>query len=80
MAFLDISRSARPHPGDPEGAGATLDQLSEPPPPRSAGCVPRIARAVLAATGPPLQRAAEQRPAAHQAVFHVHFHIIRSGR
>ncbi len=39
--------------------------------------LPRLARAVLAVTGAPAFNVLQNnQPLAHQAVFHVHFHII----
>jgi histidine triad (HIT) family protein len=61
----------------PREPAETLDKLS----PEAAAAVgrvlPRIARAVLAATGAREYNVLQNNgPGAHQAVFHVHFHII----
>lgn len=78
FAFLDIAPLAPGHvlvvPKEP---AATLDALSE----RSAAAVgrvlPRIARAVVAATGTRDYNVLQNNGAlAHQAVPHVHFHVI----
>lgn len=78
LAFLDISPLSPGHTLIiPKRAAATLDQLDDDSAAAIGRVMPRIARAVLAATGARnfnvLQNNGE---AAHQAVFHVHFHII----
>src|SRR3954468_14731286 len=78
FSFLDIMPLSRGHtlviPREP---AVTLDKLSEASAAALGRALPRIARAVLAATGATafnvLQNNGEL---AHQAVFHVHFHII----
>jgi len=78
FSFLDIMPLSRGHtlviPREP---AVTLDKLSEPSAAALGRALPRIARAVLAATGATafnvLQNNGEL---AHQAVMHVHFHII----
>ncbi|HET9992839.1 MAG TPA: HIT family protein [Kofleriaceae bacterium] len=78
LAFLDIMPLARGHtlviPKEPV---ATLDQLSDDVSAAIGRVLPRISRAVLAGTGATafnlLQNNGEL---AHQAVHHVHFHII----
>ena len=78
LAFLDIFPLSSGHTLIiPKRAAATLDQLDDESAAAIGRVLPRIARAVLAATGARnfnvLQNNGE---AAHQAVFHVHFHII----
>jgi len=78
LAFLDIFPLSAGHTlVIPKEAKATLDQLSDESAAAIGRCLPRIARAVLAATGAAafnvLQNNGEL---AHQAVHHVHFHII----
>jgi len=78
LAFLDIMPIARGHTlVIPKQEAATLDQLSDDASAAIGRVLPRVSRAVLAATGAKafnvLQNNGEL---AHQAVFHVHFHII----
>jgi len=78
FSFLDIMPLSRGHtfviPREP---AVTLDKLSEASAAALGRALPRISRAVLAATGATafnvLQNNGEL---AHQAVMHVHFHII----
>ena len=78
LAFLDVNPLSRGHTlVIPKEPAETLDQLSDD------GCaairrvLPRISRAVLAATGASAFNVLQNnKPLAHQAVFHVHFHII----
>jgi histidine triad (HIT) family protein len=78
LAFLDVNPVSRGHTlVIPRETAETLDKLS----PESAAAVgrvlPRIARAVMAATGATAFNILQNNgPQAHQAVFHVHFHII----
>jgi histidine triad (HIT) family protein len=78
LAFLDVSPLSPGHTlVVPKEAAETLDKLSE----ESAGAIgrvlPKIARAVMAATGATAFNVLQNNgAAAHQAVFHVHFHII----
>lgn len=78
LAFLDAFPLSRGHTlVIPKQAVATLDQLSD----ESAGALgralPRVARAVLRVTGAGAYNVLQNNgAAAHQAVFHVHFHII----
>jgi histidine triad (HIT) family protein len=61
----------------PKEPAATLDQLSDDAAAAVGRVLPRIARAVLAATGATAYNVLQNNgAAAHQAVFHVHFHII----
>jgi histidine triad (HIT) family protein len=78
LSFLDIMPIARGHTlVIPKREVATLDQLSDEASAAIGRVLPRISRAVLAATGAKafnvLQNNGEL---AHQAVHHVHFHII----
>jgi histidine triad (HIT) family protein len=78
LAFLDINPLSKGHtlviPREP---AETLDQLSEESAAAIGRVLPRIARAVMAATGAKHYNILQNNGApAHQAVFHVHFHII----
>lgn len=78
LAFLDVFPLARGHTlVIPKEPAETLDALSDEAAAAIGRVLPRIARAVLAATGATafnvLQNNGEL---AHQAVHHVHFHII----
>lgn len=78
FAFLDIAPLAPGHvlvvPKEP---APTLDALSEESAAAVGRVLPRIARAVLAATGARDFNVLQNNgTAAHQAVPHVHFHVI----
>ena len=78
LAFLDVNPIARGHtlviPREP---AATLDKLSDDAAAAIGRVLPRLSRAVLAATGATAFNVLQNNgPMAHQAVFHVHFHII----
>ncbi|MCL4808949.1 MAG: HIT family protein [Thermoanaerobaculia bacterium] len=78
FAFLDIAPLAPGHvlvvPKEP---AATLDALSEESAAAVGRILPRIARAVMAATGTRDYNVLQNNgAAAHQAVPHVHFHVI----
>jgi histidine triad (HIT) family protein len=78
FAFLDISPLSRGHTlVIPKEPAETIDQLSDESAAALGRVLPRISRAVVRATGATafniLQNNGE---AAHQAVMHVHFHII----
>ena len=78
LAFLDINPVSRGHvlviPKEP---AATLDKLSDDAAAALGRALPKISRAVLAATGAKAFNVLQNNGAmAHQAVFHVHFHII----
>ena len=61
----------------PKEPAATLDKLSDDSAAALGRVLPRICRAVMAATGVTQYNVLENNgTAAHQAVFHVHFHII----
>ena len=78
LAFLDINPVARGHVlVIPKEAAATLDKLSDDAAAALGRALPKISRAVLAATGAKAFNVLQNNGAmAHQAVFHVHFHII----
>ena len=78
LAFLDIFPLSRGHclviPKQPV---ETLDQLSDDDAAAIGRVLPRLARAVMAATGTRDYNVLQNNgAAAHQAVQHVHFHII----
>ena len=78
VAFLDVNPISRGHtlivPREP---AETLDQLSEGSAAAIGRVLPRIARAVMAATGARAYNVLQNNgAAAHQAVMHVHFHVI----
>ena len=78
LAFLDINPLSTGHilviPKEP---AETLDQLSADSAAAIGRALPRLARAVLAATGATAYNVLQNNGAsAHQAVNHVHFHII----
>jgi len=78
FAFLDIAPLAPGHllvvPKEP---AATLDALSEESAAAVGRVLPRLARAVMAATGTRDYNVLQNNGAsAHQAVPHVHFHVI----
>jgi histidine triad (HIT) family protein len=78
LAFLDIFPLSPGHTlVIPKEPAATLDQLSDASAAAVGRVLPRIARAVLAVTGATAYNVLQNNgAAAHQAVFHVHFHII----
>jgi histidine triad (HIT) family protein len=78
LAFLDIMPLSPGHTlVIPKEPAATLDQLSEASAAAVGRVLPKIARAVMAATGTTAYNVLQNNgAAAHQAVFHVHFHII----
>ena len=78
LAFLDISPLSPGHTlVIPKEPAATLDALSEASAAALGRVLPRIARAVMQATGTTAYNVLQNNgAAAHQAVFHVHFHII----
>ena len=78
FAFLDIGPLSQGHTlVIPKEPAATLDLLSDESAAAIGRVLPRLCRAVLQATGATefniLQNNGQ---GAHQAVFHVHFHII----
>lgn len=78
LAFLDIFPLSRGHTlVIPKEPAETLDKLSDEAAAAIGRVLPRIARAVMAATGTDQYNLLQNNgPRAHQAVFHVHFHII----
>jgi histidine triad (HIT) family protein len=78
LAFLDVNPLSRGHTlVIPKEPAETLDQLSDDAAAAVGRVLPRIARAVLAATGARAFNVLQNNGGeAHQAVFHVHFHII----
>jgi len=78
LAFLDVSPLSRGHvlviPKEP---AETLDQLSDESAAALGRVLPRLCRAVKRVTGVDAYNVLENNGAgAHQAVLHVHFHII----
>ncbi|MGC8521742.1 MAG: HIT family protein [Steroidobacteraceae bacterium] len=78
LAFLDINPLSVGHTlVIPKEAVATLDALSEESAAALGRVLPRICRAVIAVTGVTDYNVLENNGAiAHQAVAHVHFHVI----
>jgi histidine triad (HIT) family protein len=78
FAFLDINPLSPGHTlVIPKEAVATVDQLSDESCAAIGRVLPRLSRAVLRATGASDFNILQNNgAAAHQAVFHVHFHII----
>ena len=78
FAFLDISPLSRGHTlVIPKEPAETIDQLSDESAAAVGRVLPRISRAVLQATGAHAFNILQNNGrAAHQAVMHVHFHII----
>lgn len=78
LAFLDVSPLAEGHTlVIPKEPAETLDQLSEDSAAAVGRVLPRICRAVMRATGASAFNVLQNNgAAAHQAVMHVHFHII----
>jgi histidine triad (HIT) family protein len=78
LAFLDVGPLSKGHtlviPKEPV---ATLDQLSDESAAALGRVLPRLCRAVMKVTGATAYNVLQNNGAsAHQAVFHVHFHII----
>jgi histidine triad (HIT) family protein len=78
LAFLDVNPLSRGHTlVIPKEPAETLDQLSEDSAAALGRVLPRICRAVIAATGTREYNVLENNGrGAHQVVQHVHFHII----
>ena len=78
LAFLDIHPVAKGHTlVIPKEPARTLDELSEEAAAALGRVLPRICRAVKQVTGCAAYNLLQNNEAAaHQAVFHVHFHII----
>jgi histidine triad (HIT) family protein len=78
LAFLDINPLSRGHTlVIPKEPAETLGELSDEAAAAIGRVLPRLCRAVVAATGTGAYNVLQNNGAgAHQAVFHVHFHII----
>jgi histidine triad (HIT) family protein len=78
LAFLDIAPLAPGHTlVIPKEPARTLDELSEASAAALGRVLPRLCRAVKSVTGCSAYNILQNNEAsAHQAVFHVHFHII----
>jgi histidine triad (HIT) family protein len=78
FAFLDIGPLSQGHTlVIPKEPAATLDALSDESAAAIGRVLPRLCRAVMKATGTQDFNVLQNNGApAHQAVFHVHFHII----
>ncbi|MCA9576130.1 MAG: HIT family protein [Polyangiales bacterium] len=78
FAFLDIGPLSEGHTlVIPKEPAATLDALSDESAAAIGRVLPRLCRAVMAVTGASEYNVLQNNgPGAHQAVFHVHFHII----
>lgn len=78
LAFLDVGPLADGHTlVIPKERKAQLHELSDESAAALGRALPRIARAVLAATGARSYNVLQNNGAeAHQAVMHVHFHVI----
>lgn len=78
LAFLDIGPLSKGHAlVIPKEPAVTLDGLSDESAAAIGRVLPRIARAVLRATGATAYNLLQNNgPEAHQVVQHVHFHII----
>ena len=78
LAFLDIAPVAPGHTlVIPKQPARTLDELSDDAAAAIGRVLPRICRAVKQVTGSVAYNVLQNNEAlAHQAVFHVHFHII----
>lgn len=78
LAFLDINPVSRGHtlliPKEP---AETLDQLSDESSAALGRVLPRLCRAVMKVSGTTAYNVLQNNGArAHQAVMHVHFHVI----
>jgi histidine triad (HIT) family protein len=78
FAFLDINPLSKGHTlVIPKESKAYLHELSDESAAALGRALPRLCRAVLKATGATAYNVLQNNgSAAHQAVFHVHFHII----
>ena len=78
LAFLDINPLSTGHTlVVPKEPAATMDRLSDDSAAALGRVLPRLCRAVVAATGVPEYNVLENNgTGAHQAIAHVHFHII----
>jgi histidine triad (HIT) family protein len=78
LAFLDINPLSTGHTlVIPKEPAETMDQLSDESAAALGRVLPRICRAMIAVTGVRQYNVLENNgSAAHQAISHVHFHII----
>lgn len=78
LAFLDVQPLSEGHTlVIPKEPAVTLDELSDESAAAVGRVLPRICRAVMKATGTKAYNILQNNGTdAHQAVFHVHFHII----
>ncbi len=78
LAFLDINPLSPGHTlVIPKEPAVTIDALSDESAAAIGRVLPRISRAIMAATGTQEYNLLQNNgPGAHQAVMHVHFHII----
>ncbi len=78
LAFLDVGPLSRGHTlVIPKERKAYLHELSDESAAAIGRVLPRLARAVMKVTGASAYNILQNNgPEAHQAVFHVHFHII----
>lgn len=78
LAFLDVGPLSAGHTlVIPKERKAFLHELSDEQAAAIGRVLPRLARAVMSATGASAYNVLQNNGAeAHQAVFHVHFHII----
>ena len=78
LAFLDVNPISRGHTlVIPKERKAYLHELSDSAMASLGRVLPRLARAVIRASGTEQYNILQNNgPSAHQAVFHVHFHII----
>lgn len=78
LAFLDIGPLSYGHTlVIPKEPAATLDQLSDDASAAIGRVLPRLCRAIKSVTGVEQYNVLQNNgPMAHQAVFHVHFHVI----
>lgn len=78
LAFLDVGPLSEGHTlVIPKEPAETLDALSDESAEAIGRVLPRLCRAVMKATGCSAYNVLQNnRPEAHQAVLHVHFHII----
>src|SRR6186713_357486 len=78
LAFLDVAPLSKGHTlVIPKERKAFLHELSDEQAAAIGRVLPRLARAVMKATGATAYNILQNNGAeAHQAVFHVHFHII----
>jgi histidine triad (HIT) family protein len=78
LAFLDVGPLSEGHTlVIPKEPAATVDELSDESAAAIGRILPRLCRAVMKATGATAYNILQNNgPDAHQAVMHVHFHII----